>query len=201
MTSFVPITDSRTDSLTDSILGIKTYQNKSACKKCIDCFRINTVNCIHNTSIFAMICATGTYVVFGIKYIFNTKYTTSACDISHLWYYIFISTIYALIRNGCSFGIKYNKICTTSFCCIGSCLLMELTLSTWGFIEVYEIPSILSLNLTEINITINKTACDDIKYTDIWNFGVITLFTQYVFCILLLIRFSYVIYKYYRERG
>ena len=82
-------------------------------------------------------------------------------------------------------------------CYIGIYIVIELLLSTWGLTEVYIIPDILNINSTEFNFTdVNKTACDDLKYTPLWNFGLITVISQLTITGLLMLTTCYLCFKF-----
>ena len=198
--SFTPITDSRTDRLINEIPGIKTYRYRSMCERCLTCICTPHQYCIHNMIFITMICSTGIYCGFGILYIWNNKRIIKSCNISHLWYYIMISTAHCAFRNIYQRCIKYDKNLTNTICCIGGFLTLELLLSLWGYIEVYVIPNISNINSTDININmtnINITACANLKHTEIWNFGVISVIVQFAITALLLTMTIYLTCKYY----
>ena len=135
MANFAPITDSRIEHLNNELPGVKKYRHRSVCTKCREYFCTSTIGFIRTIIILTMFCATAIYCGFGILYVWNKNNVTDSCNISHLWYYILISTIQSVFRGIYRCCIKYDKKITTAMCCFGCCLIIELILSVWGFID------------------------------------------------------------------
>ena len=164
--------------------------------KCTDCFCTSTFDIIRNLFIVSMFCASCVYAAYGILYMHNYKHVFDSCNISHLWYYIGVCIIHNLLRNTYVCCAKHDKKLATAICCVGCCLLIEILFAGWGFLELYAIPDISYINSTEIAININKTACSNIKYTNLWNLGVVSMVIQMVFGTMFLTTLIYILYKY-----
>ena len=198
MSSFAAITDYRLDALNQDMPSITTYQHRYIYQKCRERLCTSTIGFIHVMFIITMFCSTCIYCALGILYMYNNS-ITSLCNISHLWIYTLLSTIHASFRSTYILCTKSDNKFTSLDCtgCYNYVLyyavcffIIELVLSGWGFVEVYVVPNISNINSTDIDINItnvNKFACSHLRHTDIWNFGVISMFVQFVFTVILFI--------------
>ena len=159
----------------DEVSDNKLSKQKSLFTKCKDWVRS------YNIFMIVIFCITFIYttssVPIGILYISDYIHIINLCTISHLWYYILASLIYALFKSIYLLCIKCENKIKIGLWCILFYFVIEILLFVWGFIEVYVFPNISNTTTTDyINITnVNITACNDLKYTDVWNVGLISV--------------------------
>jgi hypothetical protein len=135
-------------------------ENSETYKTCI------SACCIFLTAI-AVIGGAISYLVFGIMYLVQDYDLANDCKGSNLWAYVLTAIILSLSRGNAK--NMYDDDGNLSICTIIFMGLIELGLSIWGGIELFD------------------KSCDDLHDSNIWRFGLATFVLQLFVASLILV--------------
>lgn len=131
--------------------------------------------------IVAIIGASITYLVYGIIILSDDKDISDNCTGSHLWAYVLTNLILMflvkskIVNNILNKNSNKNNDNCVFICSYICCMLIDLGLAIWGSIELYVIP-----NNNKIITSSEYIACMDLKNSNIWTFGFVTMILQYI---------------------